>query len=615
MAYTIYNNDGSVLLTLADGTTDSLATSLTLVGRNVNSYGQIYNNNLIKLMGHFAGSNEPTSPLIGQLWYDTAEGRVKVYDLNQIFRPITSTLEAATLPVDLVPNDFWFDTTNEQLYYAQSGFVAPTLIAPRDSKKYGNTGWITQTVQDKNTLGYHDVTQLWNAGTMVGIMSTASFTLAVSTAGFTTLGVGLNINTSIPGIRFVGTATSADSVAGINVSSFVRNDIDQTIYGALTINNSNGLLLQNSTFDQLSIGVGSGTHVATVLYGSINKPLRFQVTNQSAGIISPLFLQPVNKTVGVWTENPQYPLDIVGDTRIQGNLYVVGTTTNVTSLNLEINSSTIYLGWGQSDDTYANGGGIKLLGASTHSLLWENDGTGWNSNDNFNLTNSTSTYKINGTTVISNTSLGSTIASAPGLVSVGTLTNLSVGNISMTGNTMTASGNLILSPNGHVSLNSGTIINLADPVNSQDAATKNYVLNQVNLKNNLYACSLTLDITGHVGDDLYVKNILKQMFPITNTGTDVIFNLPIGSRANILAGVTSVPISTGTVAFGVGGISVINTIDFSHSTATTAVVMPADPAYISGKVPAQNVAPVTTYTVQTWRVEGTIGNSDWVRTA
>ena len=67
MAYTIYNNDGTVLLTLADGTTDDITTSLTLVGRNINSYGQIYNQNLIKLMGHFAGANEPTSPIIGQL--------------------------------------------------------------------------------------------------------------------------------------------------------------------------------------------------------------------------------------------------------------------------------------------------------------------------------------------------------------------------------------------------------------------------------------------------------------------------------------------------------------------------------------------------------------------
>jgi hypothetical protein len=56
-------------------------------------------------------------------------------------------------------------------------------------------------------------------------------------------------------------------------------------------------------------------------------------------------------------------------------------------------------------------------------------------------------------------------------------------------------------------------------------------------------------------------------------------------------------------------------VDFFNQTLTTIPVIPADTAYIVGKIPAQSVTPVTTYTVQTWRVEGTIGNSYWARTA
>ena len=50
MAYTIQKADGTILLTLADGTVNQAATSISLIGKNVNTYGQYYNNNL---MGYF----------------------------------------------------------------------------------------------------------------------------------------------------------------------------------------------------------------------------------------------------------------------------------------------------------------------------------------------------------------------------------------------------------------------------------------------------------------------------------------------------------------------------------------------------------------------------------
>ena len=45
MAYTILNPDGTTLALLADGTIDQVTTSLTLIGKDYNSYGQYFNNN------------------------------------------------------------------------------------------------------------------------------------------------------------------------------------------------------------------------------------------------------------------------------------------------------------------------------------------------------------------------------------------------------------------------------------------------------------------------------------------------------------------------------------------------------------------------------------------
>jgi hypothetical protein len=87
MAYTIVHPDGETLLILADSKVDEKTTSISLIGKNVPTYGEYYNNNLVALLQHFASVDEPRSPLVGQLWYDTASGRVKVYDLNQKFKP------------------------------------------------------------------------------------------------------------------------------------------------------------------------------------------------------------------------------------------------------------------------------------------------------------------------------------------------------------------------------------------------------------------------------------------------------------------------------------------------------------------------------------------------
>ena len=62
MAYNIVKSDGTPLATISDGQTNSTATSLTLVGKNFAGYGTFLNENFVKLLEHFASSNEPANP-------------------------------------------------------------------------------------------------------------------------------------------------------------------------------------------------------------------------------------------------------------------------------------------------------------------------------------------------------------------------------------------------------------------------------------------------------------------------------------------------------------------------------------------------------------------------
>ena len=52
MAYTINKSDGTVVTTVNDGTLNT-DTSIQLIGRNYEGYGEAFNENLIKLMENF----------------------------------------------------------------------------------------------------------------------------------------------------------------------------------------------------------------------------------------------------------------------------------------------------------------------------------------------------------------------------------------------------------------------------------------------------------------------------------------------------------------------------------------------------------------------------------
>ena len=183
MAYTIYNNDGTVLSTIAIGEVDNYSTSLDLIGKNVNNYGEYYNNNLVKLLTSFASPNteQPSSPQTGQLWFDRTAKRLKVYD-GISFQPTYGSHVSGTQPVTTSTGDFWYDTVNSQLRVWNGSNY--NLIGPATSSLLGKIGILPPVtpIRDDYTKVVQKATLINSYGSYVGIITTASFTMEASSS-------------------------------------------------------------------------------------------------------------------------------------------------------------------------------------------------------------------------------------------------------------------------------------------------------------------------------------------------------------------------------------------------------------------------------------------------
>lgn len=111
-----------------------------------------------------------------------------------------------------------------------------------------------------------------------------------------------------------------------------------------------------------------------------------------------------------------------GNVVVGGDLTVNGTTTTVNSTSVTVDDKNIELGSTASPtDVTADGGGITLKGTTDKTFNWVDATDAWTSSEHFNLLTGKS-YYINGTEVLSSTTLGSGIT-ASSLTSVGTLTS------------------------------------------------------------------------------------------------------------------------------------------------------------------------------------------------
>ena len=114
--------------------------------------------------------------------------------------------------------------------------------------------------------------------------------------------------------------------------------------------------------------------------------------------------------------------DNTGALRIKGDLFVDGTQTVINSTTIELGDFIVGIATTATTDSLADGAGIKI--GPDNTFLYDQSNTSLKSSENLNLASSKS-YKIDGTDVLSATTLGSGVVNSS-LTSLGTLLGLTV---------------------------------------------------------------------------------------------------------------------------------------------------------------------------------------------
>ena len=192
MAYQVNKTDGTVVATVADGQLDTLSTDLTLIGKNYSGFGEALNENFIKLLENFASTSRPTHPIRGQIWFDTSELKLKVYNGAE-FLPVSSATISTTQPSTLSVGDLWYNDLDEQLFFFDG--TNPILLGPAYSATQGLSGLKVQSILD--TLNQtRVVTFLYTNGILLGIFSKDDFFIKNSIVGYGNAGTRI-----IPGFN------------------------------------------------------------------------------------------------------------------------------------------------------------------------------------------------------------------------------------------------------------------------------------------------------------------------------------------------------------------------------------------------------------------------------
>ena len=210
MPYILKKTNGTTLTTVQDASVDN-STSLVFVGRNYSGYGQPVEENFIKLLENFANTTAPAKPVQGQLWFNNNPNSRRLticYDGSH-FRDISNVPYSSTPPLSATTGDLWWDSINSQIKVYDSVYDTWTASQPNGG---AGSAWDFTRVLDSNQILKNAIKGNINKVTVVAVADEEYFpstTTNISTISFPVIKKGINISgaNAITGVSSTSTTT------------------------------------------------------------------------------------------------------------------------------------------------------------------------------------------------------------------------------------------------------------------------------------------------------------------------------------------------------------------------------------------------------------------------
>lgn len=388
----------------------------------------------------------PAGPVQGQVYYDTVADAIKVYDgaAWQTLATGGGTVTAVTGSGAIsssggnTPDISIADATTSvkgavQLEDSTSSTSTSKAATPASVKSAYDLANGKANPSDTTFIGTTSVA-LNRSSANLALTGISSIALPGSSTGTTTLQPAASAGGTVTLPSSTGTiALTSDipSLSGYVTESGTQTLTNKTLTGPVI--DGAGVVFEGATADafETTLTVTDPTEDRTITLpnatGTValteNKLSAFAATTSSelAGVIS----DETGTGALVFANTPTLVTPNIGEATgtsltLSGDLTVNGTTTTINSTTLTVDDKNIELGSTVSPtDAGADGGGITLKGDTDKTINWVDATDAWTLSEHVNIANG-KVYRINGTEVLSGTTLGSGVTGSS-LTSVGTI--------------------------------------------------------------------------------------------------------------------------------------------------------------------------------------------------